>query len=33
MSSRIEEQDFTAEKVDLTIWKRLYALHFSTVRC
>ncbi len=25
MSSRIEEQDFTAEKVDLTIWKRLYA--------
>lgn len=25
MSSRIEEQDFTAEKVDLSIWKRLYA--------
>lgn len=25
MSSMIEEQDFTAEKVDLSIWKRLYA--------
>ena len=25
MNSRIEEQDFTAEKVDLSIWKRLYA--------
>ena len=25
MSSRIEEQDFTAERVDLSIWKRLYA--------
>ena len=25
MSSRIEEQDFTAEKVDFSIWKRLYA--------
>lgn len=25
MNSRIEEQDFAAERVDLSIWKRLYA--------
>ena len=24
MSGRIEEQDFTAQRVDLTVWKRLY---------